>query len=73
MNYLDMSQVVARMITEPPPSRSRSGYGSKLPTAYMLRIEKRWHRVYAICWSNGSTLYIRKNGESHYIATGELS
>lgn len=73
MTYLDMSTVVARMVTEPPRSgQTRSGYGSRLPTPYMLRIAKRWHRVYCILWSNSGTCYIRKGGESHYIATGEL-
>lgn len=72
MIYLDMSTVVARMVTEPPQNRSRSGYGSKLPTQYLLRINKRWHRVYCICWSNSGTCYIRKGGVRHYIATGEL-
>ena len=72
MIYLDMSTVEARQITEPPRSASRTGYGSKLPTQYLLQVAKRWHRVYAICWSNGSTCYIVKGGEPHYIATREL-
>jgi len=73
VNYLDMSLVEARLITEPPRSRSRTGYGSKIPTAYMLQIAKRWHRVYAVCWSNASTAFIVIGGENYYIATGELS
>lgn len=67
-----MAKVEARQITEPPRNRSRSGYGSKLPTPYLLQVAKRWHRVYAICWSNASTLYIRKGGQNVYIATGDL-
>ncbi len=73
MKYLDMTSVQARRTTEQPLLRSRSGYGSKLPTSCQLRIANRWHRVYAICWSNSSTLYIVKGGERLYIATGELS
>ncbi len=72
MNYLDMSTVAARMATEPPRNRSRSGYGSKLPTAHMLRVAKRWHRVYVVCWANSGTAYIVKGGRPHYIATGDL-
>ncbi len=72
MNYLDMSTVEARQITEPPRNRSRSGYGSKIPTQYLLQIAKRWHRVYVICWSNSGTAYIIKGGQNLYIATGEL-
>jgi hypothetical protein len=72
MNYLDLSTVTARKTTEPPLIRSRSGYGSKLPTPHMVQVANRWHRVYVVCWSNSGTAYIRKGGESHYIATGEL-
>ena len=55
---------VNRMVTYTPQSgRTTSGYGSKLPTRYMLHIGSRWRRVYAICWSNVATYYIIKNGE----------
>ena len=47
----------------PRSGQTTSGYGSKLPTRYMLHIGDRWRRVYAICWSNVSTCYIIKNGE----------
>ncbi len=73
MIYLDMSTVVARLHGEAPRNRSRSGYGSKIPTGTMLRIAKRWHRVYVVCWSNSGTAYIVKGGVPHYIATGELT
>ncbi len=72
MKYLDMSEVQTRRMTEPPRWRSRSGYGSKLPTSYELRIAGRWHRVYMVCWSNSGTAYVLRKGEPHYIATGEL-
>ena len=72
MDYLDMSTVKERRATVPPLSRSRSGYGSKLPTGIMLRIAKRWHRVYVICWSNSGTAYVIKAGKPLYIASGEL-
>lgn len=55
---------VKRVTTDMPRSgRTASGYGSKLPTSYMLRVGNRWRRVYAICWSNVSTCYIIKKGE----------
>ena len=55
---------VKRVTTYTPRSgQNTSGYGSKLPTCYMLHIGNRWRRVYAICWSNVSTCYIIKNGE----------
>jgi hypothetical protein len=72
MNYLDMSTVSARRSVQPPHVRSRTGYGSKLPTHHQLRVSSRWHRVYAVCWSNAPTYYILKGGKPLYIASGEL-
>ena len=55
---------VKRMTTSTPRSgQTTSGYGSKLPTCYLLRVGNRWRRVYAICWGNASTCYIIKKGE----------
>ncbi len=72
MKYLDMSTVQGRRINMPVHLRTRTGYGSKLPTTTQLRIGSRWHRVYMVCWSNSGTAYIVKGGERLYIATGEL-
>lgn len=55
--------VKRRKTYTPHYGRTASGYGSKLPTCYMLHVGNRWRRVYAICWSNVSTYYIIKNGE----------
>lgn len=52
--------------TATPINRSVSGYGSRLPTPYMVWHKGRWRRVYAICWSNAATLYIGK-GDSKII------
>lgn len=35
-----------------------SGYGARIPTEYMIKVDNRWRRVYAICYSNSATLYI---------------
>ncbi len=72
MNYLDMSTVTGRRIKTPVHLRTRTGYGSKLPTTTQLRIAGRWHRVYIVRWSNAGTYYVIKGGERLYIATGEL-
>lgn len=37
-----------------------SGYGSKIPTQYMVRFNDKWRRVYCIIYSNIGTLYIGK-------------
>ncbi len=73
MKYLDTSTVQERRETALPAPRTRSGYGSKLPTSHQLRIGGRWHRVYMVCWSNAGTAYVVKGVEPLYIATGALS
>jgi hypothetical protein len=43
---------------------SSTGYGKKIPTAYKVKYNGRWHRVYSICYSNVSSQYIRtKTGD----------
>jgi len=46
-------------------SYSRSGYGKKIPTIYMVKLPggKRWRRVYCCIYSNIGTCYVPdKNG-----------
>lgn len=43
-------------------SYTASGYGSRTPTGYMVKVNKRWHRVYCICYSNAGTCYITEKG-----------
>ena len=50
-----------KFCTIPASGITASGYGAKLPTSHMLRVNNRWRRVYAICYSNASTLYIMLN------------
>ena len=38
--------------------RTASGYGSRIPTRYMVKFNGRWRRVYCRCYSNNGTLYI---------------
>lgn len=53
-------------VTEPPKNYSMTGCGKRLPTQYMVRYLGRWRRVYAICYSNVASLYIRdKNAMPH--------
>lgn len=47
---------------QPPRNPYATGYGRKIPTRYQLRYEGRWHRVYAMCYSNAATHYIRHGG-----------
>ena len=47
---------------QPPRNPYATGYGRKIPTRFQLRYEGRWHRVYAMCYSNVATHYIRHGG-----------
>lgn len=40
-----------------------TGYGSKIPTQYMVKYNNRWHRVYCRIYSNSGSLYIISGGE----------
>ncbi len=53
--------VEVKETTNAPVVRSVSGYGSKLPTSYMVRYLGHWRRVYCVTRSNNGTLYIGKN------------
>ena len=45
-----------------------SGYGAKIPTRYMVKVNKenRWRRVYCIIYSNCGSLYVIINKERHF-------
>ena len=48
--------------TETPRSgQTASGYGRRLPTPYMVMVDRVWRRVYCVCFSNAGTLYIGKS------------
>jgi len=50
-----------------PRNRSASGYGSKIPTPYMVKFGKRNYRVYAICWANVASLYVLISGQRYFL------
>lgn len=70
VTYLSDDAVLEVRITEAPFNRSVSGYGRKIPTPYMLKHARqgRWHRVYAMCYGNGSSAYIERFGKAHFLA-----
>ena len=62
--YLDEALVLARKLTPVPrDGQTREGYGSRLPTGWMLKIGGRWHRVRVMCWSNSGTAYVERDGK----------
>lgn len=42
-----------------------SGYGPKIRTSYMVRINNRNHRLYCMCWSNSGTLWVKVKGNKY--------
>ena len=40
---------------------TRTGYGGRIPTTYMVKYEGSWRRVYCAVYGNSGTLYIEKN------------
>jgi len=46
---------------------TRTGYGSRLRTPYMLDYKGYRRRLYAICWSNAATYYVNVKGKREII------
>lgn len=70
LEYLAHERVVSAWATaEAPRYRpTMTGYSSKLPTRYMLRLDNgRRYRVYAMCYGNGSTSYVLVDGVVHHL------
>jgi len=63
ITYLDPNTVINKRQGQAPFNRSRTGYGNKIPTSWELQLaDKRWRRVYVICYSNSGSAYIRTKG-----------
>ena len=62
---LEVSDIVSVFTTRKVPvNYSRTGYGRRLPTEYMIKTtDGRKHRVYCTCYSNCGTLWIRYKGK----------
>lgn len=76
VGYLDLelSDVKAIYRTRKiPVNYSRTGYGNKLPTQYMIQTtDKKMHRVYCICYSNSGSLWINYQGKKPMVETAIL-
>lgn len=57
--------------TESPKVPSVSGYGDHLPTPYMVHVDGKWRRVYAVCHSNVATYYIGRTKAEGTVVTIE--
>ena len=55
--------------------QTASGYGSKLTTEHMVKVEGQrdiWRRVYAICYSNAASFYILLGGKLVFVQDSDL-
>ena len=44
-----------------------TGYGKKIPTRKMLKINNRLHRIYCCIFSNSGSCYITYNKQTYYL------
>ena len=74
--YLSDQHTFEQRIAPPPTAygRSATGYGSRIPTDYQVRVDYRgpWRRVYAICWSNAASLWVSVKGQRFYFRDCDL-
>lgn len=64
VRYLNPAGIVASKRTAVPATRQRAdGYGSKIPSGWLIKVAGRWRRVYSVCWSNSATNYILLDGQ----------
>lgn len=68
MNYLHDYFPSATYLDSPYSGHSGAGvygYGKKIKTNYMVRINNRLHRLYCMCWSNSGTCWVRVKGKQY--------
>lgn len=74
--YLSDHHTFEQRIASPPTpyGRSATGYGSRIPTDFQVRVDYRgpWRRVYAICWSNAASLWVSVKGQRFYFRDCDL-
>lgn len=73
--YLNPNYITNKRQTATPPNRSRTGYGSKVATSWMIQVKdpsalrpkQTWHRVYVVQWSNAGSAYIIYNKKKLFL------
>lgn len=64
LNHADVQDIA---IKDAPRHNSATGYGGKIPTRYMLKLNKRWHRVYMMQYGNSGSPYVLIGGVEHLL------
>ena len=68
VEYLDLNTIQEKRITAAPRyGRNVDGYGRKIPTGAMLRVQNRWRRVYLTQFSNVGSRWIILNGKKKFL------
>lgn len=69
-----LNHVYRAGILQLAPGQSATGYGSRIATDYMIRIDngKILRRVYAFCYSNSASHYVFIKGVKHWFKDHEL-
>lgn len=62
--------VPARETARPRYGPTATGYGARIPSAWLVQWAGRWRRVYVAQWGNAGTAYIGKPGA--WLATVDL-
>jgi hypothetical protein len=71
LSHLTAASVTGVKVTDTPlAGQYTTGYGPKIPTAYMLKIGTRWHRVYVVNYGNVGSTYVLVGGVNHYLSSG---
>lgn len=77
MTYLDTDLLESAKRTELPKTRqTATGYGSMIPTQYMVRVcgtPRRWQRIYCMIFSNSGSLYIIRHGRRCFLDAGAMA
>lgn len=72
LSYLNPESIQAKKQTNTPiKGLYGTGYGSKVPTRWMLRVGNVWRRVYMICYSNVGSAYVMVGKREQYLGTYE--
>lgn len=51
-----------RITAQPRYGQTVTGYGSGMPTPYLVRVGSRWHRVRVDCYGNAGSSYVTVAG-----------
>ena len=47
---------------------NEEGYGSNIKSPYMIKYDNRWRRVFAVCWSNAASHFIKEGSKKMYLS-----